>query len=41
MIQYNRTGLPREIKSKPVYKVLNQIIWAVIILAILWWILKG
>jgi len=41
MMQYNRSGLPREIKPKPVYKTLNYIILAVIILLVLWWIFRG
>ena len=41
MIQYNRTGLPREIKPKPTDNILNYILWGIVILFVLWWIMKG
>ena len=40
MMQYNKTGLPREIKKKPVYNALNYTLLGIIIIMILWWLLK-
>jgi len=40
-MQYNRCGLPKEIKPIPVYKALNYLIWTVVIILLLWWLLKG
>jgi len=40
-MKYNRCGLPKIDKPKPIYKALNYIIWGVVILLLLWWLLKA